>query len=81
MTDDGVPDSVIRAFDLEPTSVRLIPSLINRTLSAQTRSGQRLIVQRLHPIFGASLHDDIACIDLVADIDGTAHDCAGHAEA
>ena len=62
-TTDDVPEPVAAAYALDRSSIQRIVSLINLTFSAsRVGNGQRLIVQRLHPVFDASLHHDVFAI-------------------
>lgn len=57
------PADVLTAFALDPESCEPAPAgLINRTWYARDAGGQRLVLQRLHPIFPAEINDDIAAV-------------------
>jgi len=67
-SDAALPPEVVRAYDLEGAAVSTISiGLINRTLLVQRgpsghRGGERLVLQRLHPIFGAEVNLDIDAV-------------------
>lgn len=63
MTSEAVPFAVLAAYGFE--GARLTPlagGLINTTLLAETADGERWVLQRLHPVFGAEVNDDIAAV-------------------
>lgn len=58
-----LPSPVVAAYDLDPSSVSPITvGLVNQTFEARTSDGRRLIVQKLHPVFGAAVNEDIDAI-------------------
>jgi Ser/Thr protein kinase RdoA (MazF antagonist) len=56
-----IPDDVIADYALEGATVEPSHSLINRTFIVR-RGTETLVLQRLHPVFGASVHYDIEAI-------------------
>ncbi|MEY4545459.1 MAG: hypothetical protein RL685_1654 [Pseudomonadota bacterium] len=69
MTVSEIPAEVRHAYGLSATdaegSVVPIPSLINRTYLVQGDLGQgprAMVLQRLHPVFGAQVHLDIEAV-------------------
>jgi Ser/Thr protein kinase RdoA (MazF antagonist) len=61
-----IPHEVLRAYGLDPSAVELrhIPSNINVTYVVQAREGgaEPLVLQRLHPVFGETVHIDIEAV-------------------
>lgn len=61
----SLPDAVVRAYGIDAETARHVPSLINDTyvveagVAGQTRT---LVVQRLHPVFGPEVHQDIEAV-------------------
>jgi Ser/Thr protein kinase RdoA (MazF antagonist) len=63
-------DAALRAYDLGATTTQpILGGLINHTFVVESPRG-RFVLQRLHPIFGAEVHEDIEAI--------TAHLAAKH---
>lgn len=58
----GVPNRVLAAYALQEARLDVIDSLINRTFLATRPDGTRIILQRLHPVFGAEVNLDIAAL-------------------
>jgi Ser/Thr protein kinase RdoA (MazF antagonist) len=57
-----VPAEVLGAYDLQRDRVRpLAGGLINQTYLVESPGG-RAVLQRLHPIFGAAVHEDIEAV-------------------
>jgi Ser/Thr protein kinase RdoA (MazF antagonist) len=57
------PRDVLAAYALDPdTLAALEGGLINRTWSVCSRSGQRCVVQRVNPLFGAETQHDILSV-------------------
>jgi Ser/Thr protein kinase RdoA (MazF antagonist) len=56
-----IPDSILSAYGIADSSVRRIPSLINQTyvIEGSPRAPDGLVLQRLHPVFGANVNEDI----------------------
>lgn len=56
-----IPDSISTAYGIAGASVRRIPSLINQTyvIEGSPRAPDGLVLQRLHPVFGANVNEDI----------------------
>lgn len=60
-----IPASVSRAYGIEAATATRIPSLINDTFVAEARRDggtSRIVVQRLHPVFGREVHRDIEAV-------------------
>jgi Ser/Thr protein kinase RdoA (MazF antagonist) len=57
------PDDVLAAFELEPQSLeRATSGLMNPTWYVSSRGGERLVLQRVNPIFSAEVNIDIAAV-------------------
>jgi Ser/Thr protein kinase RdoA (MazF antagonist) len=60
-----IPSEVLQAFDLAPTQCEPIHSNINRTwvlTDTTRRAGSRVLLQRLHPVFGATVNADLETV-------------------
>ncbi len=57
----ALPSSIAHAYGLVGEATRFGTGLINDTFQVQ-RGAETLIVQRVHPIFGASVHEDIEAV-------------------
>lgn len=63
MTDAAVPSQVLARYGLADATLDPITvGLVNRTYAVCTATGERYILQRLHPIFAASVNDDLDVI-------------------
>jgi Ser/Thr protein kinase RdoA (MazF antagonist) len=64
MADTGVPAAVLQAWDgFARARVARIPAgLINTTFGLILEDGREVILQRLHPVFGAEVNHDIAAV-------------------
>lgn len=52
---------ILAEYALAGAAIERIPQgLVNLTLKLTTASGQRFVLQRLHPVFGVSVNDNIA---------------------
>lgn len=59
----SLPTAIVDAYSLDPASVEPITiGLVNQTFVATRRSGSKLIVQKLHATFAASVNHDIDAI-------------------
>jgi Ser/Thr protein kinase RdoA (MazF antagonist) len=57
------PQPVIEQYDLDPESIRRIDiGLINRSFSVRRQSGDEAVLQRVNPMFPASVNDDIDAV-------------------
>src|SRR5262249_9120854 len=60
---DAIPQGVQAAYDVVGLPLRVIPSNINRTFVVLEANGsERLVLQRLHPVFGARVNEDIDAV-------------------
>jgi Ser/Thr protein kinase RdoA (MazF antagonist) len=60
-----IPPAVCRAYSANASSIRHVPSLINDTYFVDAGPGgvpQRLVIQCVHPVFEASVHEDIRAV-------------------
>ncbi len=58
-----IPTEVLRAYgETSRAKVVAIPSLINRTYRVEPLGGPAFILQRLHPVFGPRVHEDIEAV-------------------
>lgn len=56
----SIPSFVLAAYQLEDATIEHIPSLINSTFVVRrTPEGSAVVVQKLHPVFGPRVNDDI----------------------
>lgn len=61
----NVPSRVLAAYGLQKARLAYIPSLINSTFVAQIPgSTERVVLQRLHPVFGPRVNEDIEALTL-----------------
>lgn len=58
---NDIPDSILNAYGIAGAAARRIPSLINQTyvIEGSARAPEGLVLQRLHPVFGANVNEDI----------------------
>lgn len=63
-TEEGIPSEIQAAFGVDGARVEHVPSLINRTYIVRDaqREPRDLVLQRLHPVFGARVNEDISAI-------------------
>ncbi len=62
MTRSDIPEQVRAAYRIEGQAERIAIGLVNETYLAHDRGGAPLIVQRLHPAFGAEVHFDMEAV-------------------
>jgi Ser/Thr protein kinase RdoA (MazF antagonist) len=58
---NDIPDVIQTAYGIRGAARRRIPSLINQTFAVEgsERAADSLVLQRLHPVFGANVNEDI----------------------
>lgn len=61
--EETIPSEVLTAWELEAATLEPVSvGLINRTLIARRPGGPRLVLQRLHPVFGREVNLDIEAV-------------------